>query len=110
MKAFDAEDISTSVDKVVELCQQLEESKDYDTALHALAALSCMKLIVGEDKFDGLPAFSRWLALANDIVKKNEKKGIAQKKRDCCETNKSRKQAKSSSSLDLITFYFILSY
>ena len=75
MKAFDAEDISTSVDKVVELCQQLEETKDYATALHALAALSCMKLIVGEDKFDGLPAFSRWLALANDIVKKNEKKG-----------------------------------
>lgn len=33
-----------------------------------------MKLIVGEDKFDGLPAFSRWLALANDIVKNNEKK------------------------------------
>ena len=87
MKAFDAEDISASVDKVVELCQKLEESKDYDTALHALAALSCMKLIVGPDKFDGLPAFSRWLALANDIVKKNEKKGIDQKKRDCCETN-----------------------
>ena len=75
MKAFDAEDISTSVDKVVELCQKLEESKDYSTALQALAALSCMKLIVGQDKFDGLPAFSRWLALANDIVKKNEKKG-----------------------------------
>ena len=75
MKAFDTEDISTSVDKVVELCQQLEETKDYDTALHALAALSCMKLIVGEDKFDSLPVFSRWLSLANDIVKKNEKKG-----------------------------------
>ena len=75
MKAFDAEDISTSVDKVVQLCQQLEETKDYDTALHVRAALSCMKLIVGQDKFDGLPAFSRWLALANDIVKKNEKKG-----------------------------------
>ena len=75
MKAFDAEDISTSVDKVVELCQQLEESKDYSTALHALSALSCMKLIVGQDKFDGLPAFNRWLALANDIVNKNEKKG-----------------------------------
>ena len=74
MKAFDAEDISTSVDKVVELCQKLEEEKDYSTALQALAALSCMKLIVGEDKFDGLPAFSRWLALADDIVKKNEKK------------------------------------
>ena len=74
-KMFDAEDISTSVDKVVELCQKLEETKDYDTALQALAALSCMKLIVGQDKFDGLPAFSRWLALANDIVKKNEKKG-----------------------------------
>ena len=73
-KMFDAEDISTSVDKVVELCQKLEEEKDYDTALHALAALSCMKLIVGQDKFDSLPAFSRWLALANDIVKKNEKK------------------------------------
>ena len=74
MKAFDAEDISTSVDKVVELCQQLEESKDYATALQALAALSCMKLIVGEDKFDGLPAFSRWLNIANDIVKEEMKK------------------------------------
>ena len=87
MKAFDAEDINTSVDKVVELCQKLEEEKDYATALQALAALSCMKLIVGQDKFDSLPAFSRWLALANDIVKKNEKKGES-KKRDCCETNK----------------------
>ena len=74
MKAFDAEDISTSVDKVVELCQKLEESKDYDTALHALAALSCMKLIVGPDKFDSLPAFTRWLKLANVIVINNEKK------------------------------------
>ena len=75
MKAFDAEDISTSVDKVVQMCQKLEETKDYATALQALAALSCMKLIVGQDKFDGLPAFSRRLALANDIVWNNEKKG-----------------------------------
>ena len=74
MKAFDAEDISTSVDKVVELCQRLEESKDYATALQALAALSCMKLIIGKENFDNLPAFSRWLALANDIVWNNEKK------------------------------------
>ena len=74
-KMFDAEDISTSVDKVVELCQKLEEEKDYDTALQALAALSCMKLIIGENKFDGLPAFSRWLKIADDNVKKNEKKG-----------------------------------
>ena len=73
-KMFDAEDISTSVDRVVDLCQKLEEEKDYATALQALAALSCMKLIIGENKFDGLPAFSRWLDLANDIVKKNEKK------------------------------------
>ena len=29
MKAFDAEDISTSVDKVVELCQQLEETEGF---------------------------------------------------------------------------------
>ena len=74
MKAFDAEDISTSIDKVVQMCQKLEETKDYATALQALAALSCMKLIVGQDKFDGLPTFSRWLALANDIVWNNEKK------------------------------------
>lgn len=88
MKAFDAEDISTSVDKVVEMCQQLEESKDYDTALHALAALSCMKLIIGENKFDNLPAFSRWLALANDIVKNNEKKRETAAK----QTNEENKQ------------------
>ena len=74
-KFFDAEDISTSVDRVVELCQQLEESKDYATALQVLAALSCMKLIVSQEKFDNLPAFNRWLNLANVIVWNNEKKG-----------------------------------
>ena len=74
-KFFDAEDISTSVDRVVDLCQKLEESKDYATALQALAALSCMKIIVGQEKFDNLPAFNRWLNLANVIVINNEKKG-----------------------------------
>ena len=74
MKAFDAEDISTSVDKVVELCQRLEESKDYSTALQALAVLSCMKLIVGKENFDSLPAFSRWLKMADDIVKEEMEK------------------------------------
>lgn len=74
-KIFDAEDISTSVDNVVDLCQKLEEAKDYATALQALAALSCMKLIVGQEKFDNLPAFNRWLNLANVIVVNNEKKG-----------------------------------
>ena len=73
-KFFDAEDISTSVDNVVELCQKLEEAKDYATALQALAALSCMKLIVGQEKFDNLPAFNRWMNLANVIVVNNEKK------------------------------------
>ena len=74
-KLFDAEDISTSLDKVVELSQKLEESKDYATALQVLAALSCMKIIVGQEKFDNLPAFNRWLNLANVIVINNEKKG-----------------------------------
>ena len=74
MKAFDAEDISTSVDKVVQLCQKLEEAKDYATALQALAALSCMKLIIGKENFDNLPAFSRWLKMADDIVKEEMKK------------------------------------
>ena len=73
-KIFDVEDISTSVDNVVELCQKLEEAKDYATALQALAALSCMKLIVGQEKFDNLPAFNRWMNLANVIVVNNEKK------------------------------------
>ena len=73
-KFFDAEDISTSVDNVVELCQKLEESKDYATALQALAALSCMKLIIGKENFDNLPAFSRWLKIADDIVKEEMKK------------------------------------
>lgn len=72
-KMFDVEDVSTSVDRIVELCQKLEEAKDYATALQALAALSCMKFIVGQDKFDNLPAFNRWLNLANVIVIENEK-------------------------------------
>lgn len=72
-KMFDADDVSASVDRIVELCQKLEEAKDYATALQALAALSCMKFIVGQEKFDNLPAFNRWLNLANVIVVENEK-------------------------------------
>lgn len=74
MKTFDIEDISSSVDKVVELCQQLEEDRSYKLALVALSTLSCMKLIIGQDKFDNLPAFSRWLKIADDIVKEEMKK------------------------------------
>lgn len=33
-----------------------------------------MKLIIGQDKFDNLPAFSRWLKIADDIVKEEMKK------------------------------------
>ena len=74
MKTFDADDISTSVDRIVEWCQAFEESKDYLTALRVLTALSCMKLIIGENKFDNLPAFSRWLKMADDVVKEEMKK------------------------------------
>ena len=74
MKTFDADDISSSVDKVVEICQQLEEDRSYKIALVALSTLSCMKLIIGENKFDNLPAFSRWLKMADDIVKAEMKK------------------------------------
>ena len=71
---FDAEAISTSVESVRTLCEKLEAEKDYSTALQALAALSCMKLLIGANKSHHLPPSSSWLALANDIVKKNEKK------------------------------------
>lgn len=74
MKTFDADDISTSVDKVVEICQQLEEERSYKIALAALSTLSCMKLIIGQEKFDSLPAFSRWLKIADDIVKEEMRK------------------------------------
>ena len=74
MKTFDAEDISASVDRIVEWCQAFEEAKDYLTALRVLTALSCMKLIIGENKFDNLPAFSRWLKMADDVVKEEMKK------------------------------------
>lgn len=74
MKTFDADDISSSVDKVVEICQQLEEERSYKIALVALSTLSCMKLIIGQERFDNLPAFSRWLKIADDIVNDEMKK------------------------------------
>lgn len=79
MKIFDVEDISASVDRVVQLCQTLEDERNYQTALTALAALSCMKLLIGPEKFEGLPAFSRWLKLANDIVNEDTKKELDKK-------------------------------
>lgn len=74
MKMFDEEDVSNSVDRVVALCEELEETKTYEVALRALAALSCMKLVVGQDKFDNLPAFSRWLHIAAQVVTDEEKR------------------------------------
>lgn len=72
MRQFDPEDVSASVQTVVDLCEKMERTKSVTDALRASVALSVMKLIIG-DKFDELPAFSRWLQTARQIVDEHDK-------------------------------------
>lgn len=70
---IDQENLSESVYKLAELCIQMEAKRDYETASEALLSLSIMKLIIGSDKFDELPSFSRWLRIADNIVAERDK-------------------------------------
>lgn len=73
MKTFDPDDYAASIDRVVELCEEMEEKKSYRAALKAQTALTVMKAIIGNSKFETLPSFDRWLTIATKIVSKHDR-------------------------------------
>ena len=67
------EEIDTALKRVQQALEAFEESKTFKTALELEWKLTMMKLIVGLDNFDKLPAFSRALREASDFIDKHYK-------------------------------------
>ena len=65
------EEIDTALKRVQQALEAFEESKTFKTALELEWKLTMMKLIVGLDNFDKLPAFSRALREASSFIDKH---------------------------------------
>ena len=68
------EEIDTAMKKVQQALEAFEESKTFETALELEWKLTIMKLLVGLDNFDQLPAFSRALREVSAFIDKHNKK------------------------------------
>ena len=68
------EEIETAMKRVQQALEAFEESKTFETALDLEWKLTIMKLLVGLDNFDQLPAFSRALREASSFIDKCNKK------------------------------------
>ena len=64
------EEIETAMKRVMRALETFEESKTADNARECEWKLTIMKLLIGADKFDQLPAFSRALREASAFVDK----------------------------------------
>ena len=65
------EEIDAAVKRVQQALEAFEESKTFETALELEWKLTMMKLLVGLDNFDELPAFSRALREASAFIDKH---------------------------------------
>ena len=65
------EEIETAMKSVLKALEAFEESKTFETALELEWKLTIMKLLVGLDNFDKLPAFSRALREASAFIDKH---------------------------------------
>ena len=65
------EEIDTAMKRVQQALEAFEESKTFKTALELEWKLTMLKLIVGLDNFDKLPAFSRALREASAFIDKH---------------------------------------
>lgn len=65
------EEIDTALKRVQQALEAFEESKTFKTALELEWKLTMLKLIVGLDNFDKLPAFSRALREASAFIDKH---------------------------------------
>ena len=64
------EEIETATKRVLKALEAFEESKTAESARELEWKLTMMKLLVGADRFDQLPAFSRALREASAFVDK----------------------------------------
>ena len=68
------EEIDTAMNRVQQALEAFEQSKTFETALDLEWKLTMMKLLVGLDNFDKLPAFSRALRETSAFIDKHSKK------------------------------------
>ena len=64
------EEIETAMKRVQQALEAFEEEKTLENARECEWKLTIMKLLVGADNFDQLPAFSRALIEASDFIDK----------------------------------------
>lgn len=62
------EEIETATKRVLKALEAFEESKTAENARELEWKLTMMKLLVGADRFDQLPAFSRALREASAFI------------------------------------------
>ena len=65
------EEIDTAMNRVQQALEAFEESKTCETAIELEWKLTMMKLLVGLDNFDKLPAFSRALREVSAFIDKH---------------------------------------
>ena len=65
------EEIDKAMKRVQQALESFEESKTFETALDLEWKLTIMKLLVGLDNFDRLPAFSRALRETSAFIDKH---------------------------------------
>ena len=67
------EEIDTAMKRVMQALEMFEEEKTLENARECEWKLTMMKLLIGADNFDQLPAFSRALREASVFVDKYNK-------------------------------------
>lgn len=68
------EEIETATKRVLKALEAFEESKTFENARELEWKLTMMKLLVGLDNFDQLPAFSRALREASAFIDRHSGK------------------------------------
>ena len=64
------EEIDAAMKRVMQAVEAFEESKTLENARELEWKLTMLKLLIGADNFDRLPAFSRALSEASDFIDK----------------------------------------
>ena len=67
------EEFETAMIRVQQALEAFEQSKTFETALELEWKLTMMKLLVGLDNFERLPAFARALREASAFIDKHNK-------------------------------------
>ena len=74
------EEIDTAMKRVQQALEAFEESKTAQNARECEWKLTMLKLLIGADNFDQLPAFSRALKEASDFIDKYNKNNMEEAK------------------------------